>query len=409
MRLVHAADLHLDSPLRGLSRLGDDAMATILRSATRRALENLVELVLQVDATILVLAGDVYDGDWHDYSTGRFFVQQLDRLHDEGVRVFLVAGNHDAASEITRALRPPPSVTMMQTNQPEVVVVDDLGVAVHGQGFATRAVRQNLAVDFTRRVPGLVNVGLLHANVDGAEGHDPYAPCRLEDLTGLGYDYFALGHVHQRAVLHEGEQTVAYSGNLQGRHIRESGPKGALVVDVEPGAGATVEFRALDVARWARVPVPVDDCQTLDDALHAADRHLRRAVEDAGGRPVAARVEFTGYTAVAADLADAPQIREEIDRIATRAGAVLERVRVTAIPPATRDTIDDLVEAIMSAATDLAADPTLVRQALRSLDREVGPELRETGLLDLADVKTLTRLAVRAGTSLQSRLGSGVR
>ena len=225
MRLVHAADLHLDSPLRGLSRLGDDDLAETLRSASRRAMDRLVRLVLDEQAPVLLLAGDVYDGDWHDYSTGRFFVEQMDLLHDAGVRVFMVAGNHDAESEITRALRLPPNVTVLDTGTAQTVLVDDLGLAVHGRGYHTRAVMENLAVSYPHRIPGLVNVGLLHTSVDGTEGHARYAPCRLPELTGLGYDYFALGHVHQHRVLADGEHTVAY-GNLQGRHPARPAPRG---------------------------------------------------------------------------------------------------------------------------------------------------------------------------------------
>ena len=157
-----------------------------------------MDLVVGERVPVLLLAGDVYDGDWHDYSTGRFFVGQMDRLHDAGVRVFMVAGNHDAASEITRALRLPPNVTVLDIERPQSVSDDDLGLVVHGQGFATKAVTRNLAVSYPPRVQGVVNVGLLHTSVDGTEGHARYAPCGLTDLTALGYDYFALGHVHQR-------------------------------------------------------------------------------------------------------------------------------------------------------------------------------------------------------------------
>ena len=143
MRIVHAADTHLDSPLRGLSRLEDDDVARLLRLASRRALENLVQLVIDEKAVALVLAGDIYDGDWPDYATGRFFAHQMDRLHDKEIPLFMAAGNHDAESEISRALRMPPNVTVLSTESPQTVLRDNLGLAVHGQGFATRAVTTN--------------------------------------------------------------------------------------------------------------------------------------------------------------------------------------------------------------------------------------------------------------------------
>ena len=408
MRLVHAADVHLDSPLRGLARLGDDELASRLRLASRQALANLVDLVVAERAP-LFLAGDVYDGDWHDYSTGRFFVRQMDRLNDEGIRVFMVAGNHDAASEITRSLRLPSNVTVMDTTQPQSVVDDDLGLAVHGQGFATRAVVRNLATAFPARIPGVVNVGLLHTSVDGAEGHASYAPCRVEDLTARGYDYFALGHVHQRRVLAEGEHAVAYSGNLQGRHPRESGAKGAWLVDLDLKAGVHLEFRALDVARWAVVEVRADTCGRLDEVLGEVEQRLRAALADAEGRPVVARVVFTGRTPVACELMDTVRVKEEVDRIAANLGIAVEKVDVQVSPPITPELDDDdLRAAVLAAAMALMNDPGRVQTHLRDLDTEIGLPLREAELLNLGDPETRRSLAAQAATSLAAQLAAVV-
>jgi exonuclease SbcD len=411
MRLVHAADLHLDSPLRGLTRLGDDTVAQALRAATRRALENLVQLVIDERVPVLLLAGDVYDGDWNDYGTGRFFTEQMRLLQDADVRVIMISGNHDAESEITRSLRLPANVTVLDVARPVSVEVEGQGLVVHGQGFATRAVLANLAAAYPDRVPGLVNVGLLHASVGGdPRGHERYAPCALPDLLAKGYEYFALGHIHRRAVLHEGEHTVAYSGNLQGRHPQETGPKGALVIDLEPGGVPSVQFRAVDVARWERVQVPVDTCNGLDQALDAVDEGLRRAVTSADGRFLVARVVLTGRSPAAADLADSDRVREEIFSLAGRAGATVERIEVQVEPPLDLEPVEDsLAGAIRSAADAWSADPAAVRAQLQSLDRELGRQLREAGLLNLADSSTLMQIAARAAASLQAQLAGGVR
>lgn len=147
MLLVHAADIHLDSPLRGLSRIGEDN-ARELRRSTRRALANLVDLVLERRADLLVIAGDLYDGSWHDFGTGQFFIEQVAKLHDEGIPVVIASGNHDAASQITRSLTLPPGVHMLATNKPESITFDDLGAVVHGQGYSVRDVRDNLAATY---------------------------------------------------------------------------------------------------------------------------------------------------------------------------------------------------------------------------------------------------------------------
>ena len=229
IHIVHAADIHLDSPLRGLGRLSDDDLANRLRLATRAAFDNLIDHCLATQPAALVLAGDLYDGDWRDYSTGVYFTNRMRDLDDAGIPVVLVQGNHDAESVISRSLTLPPNVTRLRTDRPETHVFDDVGLAVHGQGFATKSVSANLAVDYPAAIPGLVNVGVLHTSVQGYANHDPYAPCSVADLTGRGYEYFALGHVHTRQILAEGRTTVAFSGNLQGRHARELGPKLSLI------------------------------------------------------------------------------------------------------------------------------------------------------------------------------------
>ncbi len=409
MRLVHAADLHVDSPLRGLSRLGDDDLAHRLRAATRLALDNLVDLVLEREADVLLIAGDLYDGDWHDWETGHVVTRALARLSDEGVPVLTIAGNHDAASEITRSLRLPPGVTAMSTGAPQTVVLEDLGLAVHGQGFATRAVTENIAAGYPQRLPGYVNVGLLHSSVEGAEGHEPYAPCSLSDLTGLGYDYLALGHVHTRAVLASGEHTVAFSGNLQGRHPRETGPKGAYVVDIEAsGAGAHLEFAALDVARWEVARVDAGDARSRDDVLDAVRRRLGEVAEEGRGRDVVARVVITGSTAAAGELTDTEAVAEQVRAEGAGAGVTVEKVSVRTSPLGTAAPADaELMAAVDTASAALAGDEDRLRELLSDVSAEVGPLVREAGLLDLSSPAALAELAGAAGQGLAAMLREG--
>ncbi|MCB1796433.1 MAG: DNA repair exonuclease, partial [Candidatus Competibacteraceae bacterium] len=106
MRFLHAADLHLDSPLRGLDRY-EGAPVDEVRGATRRAFENLIAVARRERVDLVVIAGDLYDGDWPDYNTGLFFIKGVAQLAEEGIPVAIVRGNHDAASRLTKALRLP--------------------------------------------------------------------------------------------------------------------------------------------------------------------------------------------------------------------------------------------------------------------------------------------------------------
>jgi DNA repair protein SbcD/Mre11 len=336
IHIVHAADIHLDSALRGLGRLSDDDLANRLRLATREAFKKLIDHCLRTQPDALILAGDLYDGDWRDYSTGVYFSDRMRDLNDAGIPVVLVQGNHDAESVISRSLTLPPNVTRLRTDKPETKVLEDRGLAIHGQGFATKAVSANLVVDYPAPLSGLVNVGVLHTSVQGYANHDRYAPCSVAELTGRGYEYFALGHVHTRQVLAEGRTTVAFSGNLQGRHPGELGPKGALEVRLSPGAAAKLSFVALDVARWECVEVDVSDARDESEAFDLVDAAVGRTREDSGDRPVVARIALVGTSSLAGRLADATLVGHEIRPRAERHGVAVDRIRSNVAAPLDR-------------------------------------------------------------------------
>jgi DNA repair exonuclease SbcCD nuclease subunit len=305
VKLVHAADIHLDSPLIGLSRY-EGAPVERIREATRRAFVGLVELCLQQNAELLLLAGDLYDGSWKDYSTGLFFAAEMSRLREAGVQVVWIRGNHDAASQITQRLKLPDNVRELSFKKPDSALYEDLGLAVHGQGFASREVVDNIALAYQDPLPGLVNIGLLHTSVSGREGHEPYAPCRLEELVHKGYDYWALGHVHAREVL-SSDPFVVFSGNLQGRHARETGEKGATLIEIDAGRVASAKPVICDVVRWAVCHVDISDCERADDVLEAVRCEIERQIERAEDRLLAARVVIEGSTRAHVALGDDPE------------------------------------------------------------------------------------------------------
>jgi DNA repair exonuclease SbcCD nuclease subunit len=179
------------------------------------AFRNLIDTALEEHVAFVLIAGDLYDGDWPDWRTGLFFIEQVGRLAGAGIPLIMVAGNHDAASVITRNLRLPEHVTLLPYDQSGRIVLQDYGVAIHGRSFATRAVTEDLSRNCPDPVPGLFNIGLLHTSLTGRPGHDNYAPTTPDTLTLKGYDYWALGHVHAREVVQE-EPWIVFPGNLQG-------------------------------------------------------------------------------------------------------------------------------------------------------------------------------------------------
>jgi DNA repair exonuclease SbcCD nuclease subunit len=291
MKFIHCSDLHIDSPLRGLERY-DGAPVDAMRGATRQALKSVVDAAIENKVDLVVIAGDVFDGEWRDFNTGLFFNAQLARLAPANIKVVLLKGNHDAASEISKSLRIPGHVTMLNHRKAQSVPFDDIGVVVHGQSFADRAVSEDLALQYPAAIRGLFNLGLLHTSLGGYAAHQTYAPTTLDVLKAKGYDYWALGHVHERQVLCETPRVV-FCGNSQGRHARELGPKGCELVTYE-GGEITNEFVPVDAVRWVKVEVDIAGLNDLDALLDATQVRLHAAVAHAGGRVLATRVVLTG-------------------------------------------------------------------------------------------------------------------
>lgn len=289
----------------------EDAPVAELRSATRRAFDGLVDLAIEDEVGLLLLAGDVFDGDWPHYATGAHFVRQMLKLQEAGIAVVAIAGNHDAEGKLTKSLRLPGNVTMLSTRRPQTWTHEDLGVAVHGQGYATPAVLEDLCGAYPAPVPGLINIGLLHTSADGRPGHERYAPCSVPTMVKCGYDYFALGHVHSREILSQ-TPPIVFSGVLQGRGLRETGPKGATLLEVEDGAVCHTHY-VLDVVRWEVLTVDAADAGDLDEVCSLVSATVRDAAQHLGDRLLAAQVRITGASAAhGAMVVDPERTRQEM-------------------------------------------------------------------------------------------------
>ena len=364
MKFIHAADIHLDSPLAGL-RARDDLPDDIVRHSTRRAFSRMIDLARDEDVAFVVLAGDLYDGDWKDFSTGLFFAAEMRRL---ACPCFLLRGNHDAQSVITRGLKLPDNVHEFSSRTCQTFQRPDLGVALHGHSFPNRAVPEDLSAGYAAPVEGMLNIGVLHTSCEEPEGdHKRYAPCSPAALSLKGYDYWALGHIHMRQVLSE-RPWIVFPGNLQGRHPKETGAKGCSLVTVEDRQIVAVEHRSVDVLRWAALAA---DATGLDEPglIAAIGDSVRAAIAEADDRPVLARLTVTGATGL---LADTDRLVAECRNAAIEAGGQLwiESVKIRTQPVASADagTLTELRDAFFAGLDDpeltakLRAELASVRQ-----------------------------------------------
>jgi len=353
MKFIHTADIHLDSPLRGLSAY-PDAPAARLRTATRDAFYNLVSRSIEEAVDFVVIAGDVYDGDWKDFNTGLFFVRQMGRLRQAGIPVYLLHGNHDAESEMTKGLELPDNVHTFSSRKAETFRIDDLKVALHGRSFKVAATKENLLPSYPEPISGWFNIGVLHTALEGNTEHAHYAPCSIGELQAKGYRYWALGHVHEHWV-QQGETTIAYPGNLQGRHIRECGPRGALLVTAEADEITDLERLELDVLRWHALEVDVSRADTLKAAVRLAGQDLERLLDSvAGNLPMAIRVTLIGQSSAHLELlGQEAQLRQEViaQAVALDPDRIwIEKVRIATKPPnaaSSKSVDEESVDALM--------------------------------------------------------------
>jgi DNA repair exonuclease SbcCD nuclease subunit len=387
VRFIHCADLHLDSPLRGLERY-EGAPVQEMREATRLAFINVVDLALEREADFVLIAGDVFDGDWLDFNTGLFFANQLRRLADAQIRAFVIRGNHDALSRISKSIPLPENTHVFQSKEPETVLDEHYGVAIHGQSFATGAVTEDLTAQYPAAVPGVLNIGLLHTALAGREGHEPYAPTTAERLAEKGYHYWALGHVHAREIVQKAPWIV-FPGNTQGRHARELGPKGCFVVEGDPENGIdSVEFVATDVARWAHVEIDATGVTSMDELEAAIQGAARAAVEGADGRLLALRLSIGGRTSLSGQLTSQPEnLRADVCawlNEASGGNAWLEKLRLSVsvtLDLALLASRDDPFGWLLRRLDELAARPEelnrLATPALVDLDQKIPAELHD--------------------------------
>ena len=313
---IHASDLHLDQTIGDVGCLAEDenGIARELATVARGALESLVDLAIERSASFVVLAGDIFHKGSAVPAVQLHFHDQLRRLGDEKIPVFICHGNHDPLYDFMPTGERPDKVTVFKSEGlPETYRVDlrsgPGSVAVSGLSFSNQHEEENLALRFHDLEPvDVPRVAVLHADLEGHTGHKAYAPCSLSDLREAPVDYWALGHIHLRAVEDLGPgRYAAYCGNLQGRHFKDSEchPKGALVVPISEHGIGEPEFVACDRVRFVKSDVTVDADQEIADVLREARDEAERVGNDAGDRPVVWSLRLEGWFSNTSELRDA--------------------------------------------------------------------------------------------------------
>lgn len=372
-RFVHTADIHLDSPLKSLSLRNRD-LADLIGDATRKALVRIVDLCLEEKVDALLIAGDLYDGDQTSMKTARFLASQMERLHEASIRVFKIRGNHDALSKITQQLVLPPSVKVFGTSAEAVEIeAGGLSVAIHGMSFAKPHAPDSLLPKYRPALVGAANIGLMHTSLAGAIGHDPYAPCTVADLQASGFDYWALGHIHQRAV-YQGPRTIVMPGIPQGRDINEGGEKSVSLVTISDDRGVTVEEHLTGIAQFERIGVDVTGVTDWRELVNRLGDALEIRRGDTRSEHLVARLNLSGATELSwAIRRDLDLLLAEAEQRADRIGKTwIDKIELGVTPPTIRTsaTADPVVE-----LGDLMRSDVMAGHGFREEVREMVKEL----------------------------------
>ncbi len=385
-KFIHAADLHIDSPLKGLEAY-EGSPVEQFRAATRLAFENLITLAIEHEVAFVIIAGDLFDGKWQDMKTGLWTAGQFRRLERERIPVYLLRGNHDAASKVRQAVSWPENVHEFSVRKPETFLVEKIGLALHGQGFAHQECNDDLAATYPMAVDGKFNIGVLHTSLTGFEGHDPYAPTNEAVLRSKGYDYWALGHIHQRSEPPiSSHPFIGYSGNTQGRHIKETGPRGCLLNTVVDGELDATEFIETDTLRWHQAEVILTEQDDIGALVAKVRQQVAACHESGEGRFSAIRVVVRGACTAHRELVHAVRREETLAEIRNLANEFDDEVWIEKIKLETQTPID---------IDQRRAGSDLVAELLRAIE-----ELRDddTKLIELAE--ELAPLATKAAVEL---------
>lgn len=307
LRFLHTADLHLDSPFKGMSDVPEKIRERV-RESTFGALHKLVQLAVQEQVDMVLISGDVYDLADRSLRAQIRFQKALQELSSHQISVFIIHGNHDPLDGRAAKLTLPDGCYIFGTEQVESVLVErpDRGAVarVHGISYRTSAVVDNLALKFKAVLDNvdhakpMYEIGMLHTNVDGDANHDNYAPCSKQDLLQSGMNYWALGHVHTRKVIsgdnHDNEVCIVYPGNTQGRSVRECGPRGCYLADVSTDGGTKLTFHPLDEIRWYVETIQIAGMETEQELKDALESRMQELLQEADGRSCVVRFVLEG-------------------------------------------------------------------------------------------------------------------
>ena len=392
IKILHTADVHLDSPLVSLA-WRNEALSEKVKSATREAFVTLIDHALSETVAAFLIAGDLYDGAKRSAKTAAFLNAQLERLQIAGIPVFYIKGNHDAENPLTGDVALPANVHVFDGRGGKVKL-DEHDIWIHGVSFSGKNAPDSLYKKIPDPVSNAINIALLHTSLAGSAAHDPYAPCTVAELSSMGFDYWALGHIHKRQV-HSEAPWIVMPGIPQGRDIGEPGPKSATVISIEQEILSVEEIHSSAV-EFLPLPIDVSSAHNEDDVRALIRRHcqdMTRAIESESG---IVRVTLTGRTHLRWQLLrDIDVWQEYIQSVAEETDSLwIEKVRLDLQDPVDHRPstgATDELGTLMSAIQLEDSFNTMTRREVESLIGQLPPGQKALLMSDESAIEKLCR------------------
>ncbi|MFC7372873.1 exonuclease SbcCD subunit D [Fictibacillus iocasae] len=293
---VHCADLHLDSPFKGLGSLPASIFQR-LQESTFAAFSKLVDIAIAEETDFMLVAGDIFDGDMRSLKAQYRFKKEMEKLNRSNIKVYISHGNHDHLGGQWTELDWPENVTFFSGKDVEKAVFKKNGrteAVIYGFSYETRAVTENRTNQYPVKTGDVLHIGMLHGQAAGYTGHDPYAPFLLQELISKNYDYWALGHIHKRSDLSI-DPPIRYSGNIQGRHKNETGEKGAYIVELDKD-GESSRFISTSDIIWKEESLQMENIESENDLLNTCLKIKETCREDSKG--VLLKLVLTGKSPI---------------------------------------------------------------------------------------------------------------
>jgi len=381
LRFIHTADLHLDTPFKGLSSWNRD-LAGKLKDATFKSFGKIIDLCLKENVDFLVISGDVFESDNLSLAAQLKFVSELRRLSDNGIPAYFVCGNHDPLNSWIDTTRLPENVYRYESLRVSsfIYTKDKKPVAeIYGISFQDKVIKDNLALKFRLTDnPSPISIAVLHGTVGIAGPHENYAPFKVKDVLNMGFTYWALGHIHKRQIINESGPVIVYPGNPQGRDFGETGAKGCYLVEIDTESNVNLKFMPVQLIRFEEIEIDLTDEDKIDSLWDKIEKS-RNSIKDYDENvSYILRVNLAGRTALHAHLnkpGELEKLQEHFNE------GQLDQIYFTWIDRfklSTRPVIDveqikkgnDFTAEILKAFNEYEADLNRLEELINNIDKE---------------------------------------